>query len=406
VALYRASEYGHSRLKGRKILAIALVVVIAAALSGVSFWHHKPQTAPVAATHQNRESVTHPATARDAPTEVSGKYLFSGTVVLARDVERYAAGNYSQPFSGMSTLGTYDAHIGVLECPVTNNPDSFENEVQNLIFNCKPAWVSTLKNYFPILNLSSDHLNDQSSQGIANTFKVLQQTGIQTVGTYDPSSLSDDCKAVILPVRVQSSSGKTTSASMPVAMCSYNYKWLFSPKPGQLESIKKWSKVMPVIALFNHGPEYQLTADSQTTAIAHKMIDYGADFVIGNGTHWAGNTEVYKGKLIVYSMGNFIFDQLDYKGRIALNLSVTMTIAYNQNVAKWMGSSDRCMAQAEACLTMAQQEQLAKITPQYRFDVVGSYGGDGRVATKANAQQQADIEKIANWPATQQQLGE
>lgn len=342
----------------------------------------------------------------NAPYMVSGKYLFSGTIVLARDVERYANGNYNQPFSEMSTLGSYDAHIGILECPVTNNYDSYQNELINLDFNCKPEWLPYLKKYFPILNLSSDHLNDQGPQGIADTFRYLTAAGIQTVGTYDPGSLKDDCKAIILPVHLLSKNGNATSASLPVAMCSYNYKYLFQPKSSELQSIAKWSKMMPVIALLNEGPEYQHTASAQAVSIAHQMINLGADFVVGNGTHWVQNTEVYKGKLIVYSMGNFIFDQLDYYGRIALNLSVQMNINYNKNIIGWIGIANKCLASPQNCLSYAKANKLARYNPSYIFAAIGSYGGDLRIATRANAQEQADIERIANWTQTLKLLGQ
>lgn len=379
-----------------------MLLLVAGAIFYV--WHRGANGAgPTAAMNPvTKVSAALPA---NSPSQVVGNYLFSGTVVLARDVVKYADGNYNQPFSGMATLGNYDAHIGILECPITNNADSYQNEIQNLVFNCKPAWVPYLKKNFQVLNLSSDHLNDQGPQGITETFQALKSGGIQTVGTYDPATLSDDCKAVVLPVRLIAGHGQT-KASLPIAMCSYNYKELFKPQPGQLESIKKWSKLMPVIALLNEGPEYQHVASAQTVAIAHKMIDYGADFVVGNGTHWVQNTEVYKGKLIAYSMGNFIFDQIDYDGRIALNLSVAMTVNYDRNVDGWVQLSDRCLTKPESCLSQARDRGLTKIHPRYEFKAVGSYGGDGLVAKKADPKQQADIEKIADWQTTEKLLGQ
>lgn len=377
-------------------LLLAALLVLAAASATVWYLNNR---APVKVTQAHTS-----AAAANPLVKVEANYLYSGTIVLARDVEKYAAGNYNQPFSGMASLGNYDAHIGILECPITNNYDSYQNEIQNLVFNCKPAWVPYLKKYFTVLNLSSDHLNDQGPQGIAETFQTLKSAGIQTVGTYNPATLSDDCKAVVLPVRTIKQNGQAESSSLPIAMCSYNYKELFHPEPGQLESIKKWAKLMPVVALLNEGPEYQHTASPQTVAIAHQMINYGADYVVGNGTHWVQNTEVYKGKLIVYSMGNFIFDQIDYYGRIALNLSVSMTIPYNQNLQRWIKLSGNCLSKPEGCLSLAQKEKLAKLHPSYKFNVVGSYGGDALVAKKADPQQQADIEKIADWQTTMEQL--
>lgn len=389
------SKYPRRR-KSMASFVVALCLMVVGSMLIFFSYNNKPKT---------KTDNTNKTVARiSSPSKVVGNYLFSGTIVLARDVARYANGNYNQPFSGMATLGSYDAHVGILECPITNNYDSFANEVQNLQFNCQPAWVPYLKKYFQVLNLSSDHLNDYGPQGIAETFQTLKAAGIQTVGTYNPATLSDNCKAIILPVRLIYASGKTTHSSLPVAMCSYNYKELFSPTTKELASISKWSKMMPTIALLNEGPEYEHTASPQTVAVAHEMINLGADFVVGNGTHWVQNTEVYKGKLIVYSMGNFIFDQINYYGRIALNLSVGVTIPYSKNVASWIDLSGKCLSSPENCLNLAYADRLKKIPISYKFNAVGSYGGDGLVATKANTQQENSILQIANWQQTERML--
>jgi hypothetical protein len=381
----------------RIIVAAPLLTLL---ILGLGIWF-LPSSRP--AVKQASLKVTVP-TAKPGNQTIAGNYLFSGTVMLGRAVETVAHGNYEQPFSGMSTLGSYDANVGVLECPVTNNTVSYQTEVSKLIFNCKPQWLPTLKKYFPILSLSSDHLNDQGPSGYAETVNHLQTAGFQTVGNFNPHVEKDDCKVIILPARILTPGSQPNTGSLPVAFCSYNYKILFSPEPGELESIQKWSSIMPVVALMNGGPEYEHTAGSAQTDVAHKMIDFGASFVVGNGTHWAQNTEVYKGKLIVYSMGNFIFDQLDKDGRLALNLAVNMSLPYDANAAKWLSVGDSCKTSVNDCAVMAASQGLVPVTPNFSFSAIGSYGGYLQVAKKADAAQQAYIEQRANWAQTQHLL--
>lgn len=398
MSYYRNGRQRTKQIRRRISFLLLIVIVIIAALSLFVVLKQRPTSIKTPTKQAVATKTTYSGT-------VSGSYLYSGTIVLARAVETYANGNYDQPFSALNTLGSFDARIGVLECPFTNNYDSYQNEVDNLVFNCKPAWIPYLKKYYPILNLSSDHMNDQGPQGIASTFKLLNAAGFQTVGTYDPASLADDCKPVLLTAHyIYGSTDK--QVQIPVAMCSYNYKFLFQPTQSELQSITTWSKLMPVVAMLNHGPEYQQTASAQSVAIAHTMIDDGADYVIGNGTHWVQNTEVYKGKLIVYSMGNFIFDQLDYNGRIALNVGVALKTPYTQNLASWISHATACQQSGDGCLKLAKQYDLGSYKLNYTFSAVGSYGGDKQVATKANAQQQADIERIANWQASMKLLGQ
>jgi len=72
-----------------------------------------------------------------------------------------------------------------------------------------------------------------------------------------------------------------------------------------------------VVVAFHWGKEYELVpmvgagiAPDDPRTIGHLAIDDGADLVIGNHPHWVQGVEVYKGKLITYAHGNFIFDQM------------------------------------------------------------------------------------------------
>ncbi len=390
---------GRAKRKFRSWRATAGVVVLVVLIAGS--WVLKPHW--LHSTTSGQTSTGSKSTALNY-REVTGKYLFSGTIMLGRAVESFAAGNYAQPFSELSTLGTYDARIGVLECPVTSGNVSYQTQVNDLIFNCKPAWLPTLKEYFPILNVSSNHMYDMGPSGFTETVSRLNAAGFQVVGNYNPHVEKDDCKPVVLPVHLERPNGQTVSGSLPVAFCSYNYKELFSPAPGEIESIHKWSQVMPVIALMNGGPEYEHTASDSQTSHAHAMIDQGADFVVGNGTHWAQNTEVYKGKLIVYSLGNFIFDQLDTDGRLALNLSVSMSVPYTGDVGKWLQIGAKCKASPDDCLNLVNAQKLHPIKPKFSFGAVTSYGGYLQEVHKADPQQQSYIEMRANWAQTEQKL--
>jgi poly-gamma-glutamate capsule biosynthesis protein CapA/YwtB (metallophosphatase superfamily) len=64
-----------------------------------------------------------------------------------------------------------------------------------------------------------------------------------------------------------------------------------------------------VIPYFHWGIEYTKVATRQQQQVAHAAIDAGADMVLGSHPHWAQSIESYRGRLIVYSLANFIFDQ-------------------------------------------------------------------------------------------------
>jgi gamma-polyglutamate biosynthesis protein CapA len=75
----------------------------------------------------------------------------------------------------------------------------------------------------------------------------------------------------------------------------------------EIEKAKKLADF--VIVSFHWGEEYQNYPNKRQKNIAHACIDSGADLVIGHHPHVMQGVEKYKGKLIFYSIGNFIFDQ-------------------------------------------------------------------------------------------------
>jgi poly-gamma-glutamate synthesis protein (capsule biosynthesis protein) len=64
-----------------------------------------------------------------------------------------------------------------------------------------------------------------------------------------------------------------------------------------------------LIVLLHWGQEYQLKSSISQQSLSHKLIDEGADLIVGSHPHVVQEIEEYKGKLIFYSLGNFIFDQ-------------------------------------------------------------------------------------------------
>lgn len=68
-----------------------------------------------------------------------------------------------------------------------------------------------------------------------------------------------------------------------------------------------------VVMQYHSGKEYSYFPSEITTKSLHSAIDAGADLVIGHHPHVLQGFEIYKGKLIAYSLGNFLFDQYRYE---------------------------------------------------------------------------------------------
>ena len=64
-----------------------------------------------------------------------------------------------------------------------------------------------------------------------------------------------------------------------------------------------------VFVSLHWGVEYQHQPQESQRQLAHQLIDAGADVIIGHHPHCIQGVEVYRGGLIAYSLGNFVFDQ-------------------------------------------------------------------------------------------------
>lgn len=339
-------------------------------------------------------------------TAVQGRYLFSGTVVLARAVEKVAAGNYEQPFSQLATFEPekYDSWLVDLECPVTSNNVSYQQQIDNLVFNCRTGWIPSLSRHFNLINLANNHTNDMGPEGFLETQKNLDSSGIQTVGNYDPAVKKDACEIIALPVRLQTETVEN-KGSLPVAFCAFQY-FFRNPNPGEMDIVSEYAKTMPVFGFMHAGAEYLATAGAEQQKIARSLIDLGSEFVIGNSPHWVQNSEVYKGKPIFYSTGNFIFDQLDNETQRGLSVDVQLKVDYDENVGKWLALGDMCRARGDDCLQTANQQGLSKINLQLVYEPVASIGGNKKITKRADNNVQKAVEERLNWLVTKSQLGQ
>ena len=81
-------------------------------------------------------------------------------------------------------------------------------------------------------------------------------------------------------------------------------------KENKLEESQLENSIVDFIIIMPHwGEEYEKQANKNQEKLAREWIDAGADAIIGAHPHVIQNSEVYKGKYIYYSLGNYIFDQ-------------------------------------------------------------------------------------------------
>ena len=338
------------------------------------------------------------------PVSVSSKVLFLGNTFWGRYVNDWSKASslgYAYPFSRLNEFNReqYNAWISGIECPITSgvDPSSSEQEA-DLKFNCRPEYLQEAAKWFTAFTLANNHTDNQWADGFTETKQQLESAGVQYFGHYDYSDAADACEVIALPVNVANDDGSSTTGKLPVAMCGYHGVFGI-PTDEAVAQIANYAPYMPVIAMPHMGAEYQSAPDEIKINFYHKLIDAGADMVLGDHPHWIQNTESYNGHLIVYSMGNFIFDQ-QYGEEVtrSAGISLTMTVedADKTLLSDWLVIGEGCSAFKDKCLADAKSQALSKLPIKYQFSVIGTNDAD-KIAKPATSEQLDAILQRLDW---------
>lgn len=137
---------------------------------------------------------------------------------------------------------------------------------------------------------ANNHSHDYGEQGFTDTLNALDAEGITHFG-YDETAVMD-----IKGVKVG-------------LVGIYELKDHMERAQQVKDNIAKVKEegAQLIIVIFHWGNEKEEVPDSNQIALGHLAIDEGADLVCGHHPHVLQGIETYKGKNIVYSLGNFCF---------------------------------------------------------------------------------------------------
>ncbi len=238
------------------------------------------------------------------------RLIFSGDVMLSRDVRRQilAAHDTAMPFRKIAPLlAASDIAFVNLESPFSDRGPYFEG---GLIFHAAPEMISGLQlAHVAIASTANNHSRDCGPRGVEFTVKWLRAHGIAAVG----SGLTEQeaHQGVILTrhgirfgflgYTFDQSNGNWKDVDARVAVANVD------ALRRDIADLKQRADV--VIVSMHHGIEYMPTPSAAQVEFAHAAIDAGAQLVIGHHPHVIEPEEDYHGGEIIYSLGNFVFDQ-------------------------------------------------------------------------------------------------
>jgi len=240
-------------------------------------------------------------------------------------------------FTGVAGLfKSSDAVIVNLECPVT---DMVAPINKRFIFRGEKEWLASMReNGITHAALANNHSMDQGRSGLVDTYKNLQENGLKVLGYGNNQS-----KACV-PVYIVKDSIKVAvynSVTMPLE------NWMYlEDRPGicqlpvetlcrNIIAFKKNNPGCYIVVVLHWGIEYQTKPTIAQRKEAYSLITAGADVIIGHHPHVIQKEEIYKGKPIFYSLGNFVFDQkkpLTRKGLIVQLIFTKNGIEYKKHL--------------------------------------------------------------------------
>lgn len=223
--------------------------------------------------------------------------LAFGDMMLDRSVYLTAekAGDFNFPFLNIDDfLKTADLRIANLEGQITDFK-SVANSTNRMRFTISTQFLSALKSRFDVLSLANNHMLDFGEDGYAQTKENLASAGINYFGDYEN--------------RVENLSTIIEKNGIKIGFIGY-HGLIDRGFENILSEIQKIRLEVDFLIVVPHwGAEYKTSPAEETRQKAKQFIDAGADLILGSHPHAIQNSEEYNGKMIFYSLGNFIFDQ-------------------------------------------------------------------------------------------------
>ncbi|MBI3566243.1 MAG: CapA family protein [Elusimicrobia bacterium] len=245
--------------------------------------------------------------ASTAPAEVEVLLVAVGDIRLDGPVAEAARkAGPAGPAAAVKDLLAGDIVFGNLEEPLTTRG---AKTVKTWNFRARPAQLKLLKTAgFNLLNVANNHVWDYGREGFEDTLKALEKGDWDFVGGGRDRAAAEQVRTFEYEGLIVGFIGLTSTH--PEAA------WAGKSRPGVAysdfarmgEIVGRAKKECDVLVVsFHGGTELAEDPNEIQKAVARAAIDAGADLFLGHHPHVLQPVEVYKGKPILYSLGNFLF---------------------------------------------------------------------------------------------------
>ena len=311
--IYKKSKYYQEKRQKLLIAAgiggfILVFVLILAGIRGCSNYMQAKQTTAQNAVSMNASGDSNQTAATDSQETDSSDTAISAPVSLTLSVVGDCTLGTDETFDYDTSLNAYyenygadyflqnvkdifsadDLTIANFEGTLT---DSDEREDKTFAFKAPASYASILTGgSVEAVNTANNHSHDYGDQSFDDTLAALDDAGIVHFG-YDETAVMDV---------------KGIKVGLVGIYELYDHLEREQQLKDNIAKVKADGAQL-IVAIFHWGNETETVPDSNQTTLGRIAIDEGADLVCGHHPHVLQGIETYKGRNIVYSLGNFCF---------------------------------------------------------------------------------------------------
>ena len=282
----------------------------------------QPQAEPAAEPEPEPEPQAEPEPPKPKKKDTL-ELTFVGDVIFGR----YRAAGYDpipekdfQVFDKTAAFLESDALFGNLETPLAREIPERSPIGSKYSFGATLEHAQHLvKAGFTAMSLANNHWNDLGSKGTESTPELLEELGVVPLGAaaMEPELFRvetvevEGWKLGFVAITTRTNSPLREGKKITPYLPARKIKEKIVPL---LEAARPTHDLL--IIQIHWGEEYEDAPSYVQVAAAHAMVEGGADLVIGHHPHVLQGVELHEGRLIAYSLGNFLFENTNDPARL------------------------------------------------------------------------------------------
>ncbi len=243
---------------------------------------------------------------------MAAELTFVGDVMVAEDPGKIIEDG-GDPFAALARyLSPNRLRIANLECVVATTGTA---EIKPFTFRAHPRTIPVLAKYFDGVSLANNHSGDFGKAAFVEMLGLLEAARLPYFGggrdlttAHRPWVVERDGVRIAFLgyLEFKPRSFEASSSRPGIAWSGEDEQVL-----RDIRSAREQEHADLVIPFMHWGWEDEGAPSERQRVFARRMIDAGAAMVVGSHPHVTQGAEIYRGKPIVYSLGNFLFNGFD-----------------------------------------------------------------------------------------------